>query len=87
VDRLKIDRNFVQDVTSDEEAATVVRAIVQLAHNLHLKVVAEGVETRAHDDFVRNIDCNYAQGFFYSEPLNAAEMTNFMLRQPKYEIA
>jgi diguanylate cyclase (GGDEF)-like protein len=87
VDRLKIDRSFVQEVTSNEEAATVVRAIVQLAHNLHLKVVAEGVETQAHDDFLRNIGCAYAQGFFYSEPLNAAEIAGLMLRQPEYELA
>jgi EAL domain-containing protein (putative c-di-GMP-specific phosphodiesterase class I) len=87
VDRLKIDRSFVQDATSDEEAATVVRAIVQLAYNLHLKVVAEGVETQAHDKFVRDIGCAYAQGFFYSEPLSAAEIDGLMLRQPKCEFA
>ena len=53
VDRLKIDRSFIQDVTSNDETATVVKAIVQLAHNLRLKVVAEGVETEAQDAFVR----------------------------------
>ena len=87
VDRLKIDRSFVLDVTSDEEAATVVRTIVQLAHNLHLEVVAEGVETQAHDDFVRNIGCTYAQGFFYGRPMKAAEMASLMLRQPEWELA
>ena len=87
VDRLKIDRSFVLDVTSDEEAATVVRAIVQLAYNLHLEVVAEGVETQAHDDFVRNIGCTYAQGFFYGKPMKAAEMASLMLRQPEWELA
>jgi diguanylate cyclase (GGDEF)-like protein len=86
VDRLKIDRSFVQDVTSNEEAATVVKAIVQLAHNLHLKVVAEGVETEAHEDFVRKVGCTYAQGFFYSKPLDAAELESLMLRQPEYEL-
>jgi diguanylate cyclase (GGDEF)-like protein len=87
VDCLKIDRSFVQDATSDEEAATVVRAIVQLAYNLHLKVVAEGVETQAHDEFVRDIGCTYAQGFFYSEPLSAAEIEGLMIRQPECELA
>jgi diguanylate cyclase (GGDEF)-like protein len=86
VDRLKIDRSFVQDATSDGEAATVVRAIVQLAYNLHLKVVAEGVETQEHDEFVRSVGCDYAQGFFYGEPLSAAGIAGLMLRQPESEV-
>jgi EAL domain-containing protein (putative c-di-GMP-specific phosphodiesterase class I) len=86
VNRLKIDRSFVQGVPSNQEAATVVMAIVQLAHNLQLKVVAEGVETQAHEDFVRKIDCTYAQGFFYSEPLNAAELASLNSRQTECEL-
>lgn len=87
VDRLKIDRSFVQDVTSNEEAATVVMAIVQLAHNLHLKVVAEGVETQADHAFVRDAGCTYAQGFFYSKPLTDAQMLRLMPHQLECELA
>jgi diguanylate cyclase (GGDEF)-like protein len=86
VDRLKIDRSFVQDVTSDEEAATVVRAIVQLAHNLHLQVVAEGVESQAHEAFVRDAGCTYAQGYLYSQPQTATEMLRLMSRQFESEL-
>jgi predicted signal transduction protein with EAL and GGDEF domain len=87
VDRLKIDQSFIRDVTSNEDTATVVMTIVQLANNLHLKVVAEGVETRAQDAFVRKIGCTYAQGFLYSKPLPAAEMVRLMVRQPECEFA
>jgi c-di-GMP phosphodiesterase len=83
VDRLKIDRSFVQEVTFSEEAASVVKAIVQLAENLHLKVVAEGVETEAHDEFVRSVGCSYAQGFFYSKPLSAADVLQLISSQPE----
>lgn len=73
IDRLKIDRSFVRDVTTDADDAALTTAIIALAHKLGVKVVAEGVETREQQDFLVNAGCDQAQGFFYAKPLDAAE--------------
>jgi len=70
---LKIDRSFVQDVTTDPNAASIAQSIVMLAHNLNLQVVAEGVETSEQADFLRSAGCNLVQGFFFGRPVPAAE--------------
>ena len=71
VDRLKIDKSFVQDVTHDPDDAAIARAIISLGHSLNLRVVAEGVETREQMDFVRRHGCDEIQGYFFSRPLDA----------------
>ena len=71
VDALKIDRSFISRIDSDAETAEIVRIIILLAHGLHLKVVAEGVETQAQADFLRDIGCELAQGYLYSRPVPA----------------
>jgi EAL domain-containing protein (putative c-di-GMP-specific phosphodiesterase class I) len=68
VDRIKVDRSFVADVTHSEDAAAIARTIVTLAHNLRLQVVAEGVETQGHAAFIRDTGCDFAQGFLYGAP-------------------
>jgi len=69
VDALKIDRSFTSRVDTDAETAEIVRIIVMLAHGLHLKVVAEGVETEAQAVFLTEIGCELAQGYLYSKPV------------------
>jgi EAL domain-containing protein (putative c-di-GMP-specific phosphodiesterase class I) len=66
---LKIDQSFVRESQTSEDAATVVSAIIGLARAYHLKVIAEGVETTEQRDFLRSVDCDYFQGYFYSRPL------------------
>jgi diguanylate cyclase (GGDEF)-like protein len=73
IDKLKIDRVFISEIVSRPEDASIVRAIVSLAHSLHLKVVAEGVETLAQLDFLKSADCDEYQGYHFSRPLPAAE--------------
>ncbi len=70
VDTLKIDRAFVSRMDSDEDTHEIVRVIVMLAHNLGLKVVAEGVETQAQLSLLRKIGCECAQGFLFSKPVD-----------------
>ncbi len=72
VDRLKIDQSFVLQSTDDPNAATVVRTIVAMSHNLGIKVIAEGVETVEHLKFLVQRSCDEAQGFFFSRPVAAS---------------
>jgi diguanylate cyclase (GGDEF)-like protein/PAS domain S-box-containing protein len=69
VDRLKIDRSFVNRSAEDPTAAAIVRAIISMAHGLNLKVVAEGVETTDQLDFLLRRRCDEAQGFYFARPM------------------
>ena len=71
IDALKIDRAFVQDLPDGFEDAAIVRSVIQLAHGLNLRVVAEGVETEEQLAFLRAHHCGEVQGFLFSEPLPA----------------
>jgi PAS domain S-box-containing protein len=71
VDTLKIDRSFISNMESDRENREIVRAIIVLAHNLGLKVVAEGTETEEHINLLKQFGCEMAQGYFYSKPVPA----------------
>ena len=80
VDGLKIDRSFVQRLTSrDGNGPAVVRSMISLAANLGILVVAEGVETEAQAAILREFGCTYAQGYLFSRPLPAAELSALLL--------
>jgi diguanylate cyclase len=71
IDKLKIDESFVKEMTSRPEAASIVRAMVSLAHSLNLKVVAEGVETPEQLQLLQQLRCDQYQGFLFSPALPA----------------
>jgi len=73
VDRLKIDRSFVEHIATDSDDAAIVRTIIALGHNLGLKVLAEGVETIEQLGFLRRHGCEEVQGFYFNRPMSAEQ--------------
>lgn len=80
IDTLKIDRSFVKDLPLNDDDIAIVKAILDLATNMNLKVVAEGVENKMQINFLKEYKCQYAQGFWYSKPLSASELTDKLIR-------
>jgi EAL domain-containing protein (putative c-di-GMP-specific phosphodiesterase class I) len=76
IDALKIDRSFVKEATTDPDDAQLVMAIITLAHNLRLKVTAEGVETEEQLRFLQLLRCDEIQGYFFSKPLPADKLAS-----------
>jgi EAL domain-containing protein (putative c-di-GMP-specific phosphodiesterase class I) len=70
---LKIDRSFVQDLSTDPNDAAIVTAIIGMARGLGLGVTAEGVETEAQAGFLRALSCDLVQGFYFGRPMSAAD--------------
>ena len=75
VDKLKIDRSFVRDITKDPDDVTIARAVISLGKSLNMVVVAEGVETQAQLDFLRHEKCDQVQGYYFSRPIPGDQFT------------
>jgi diguanylate cyclase (GGDEF)-like protein len=82
VHELKIDKSFVSDMNRSESSMTIVRSIIQLAHNLSLRVVAEGVEDAETLQALADLGCDLAQGYFASPPLAASELREWFRHEP-----
>ncbi|HEX6161357.1 MAG TPA: bifunctional diguanylate cyclase/phosphodiesterase, partial [Thermoanaerobaculia bacterium] len=78
IDTVKIDKEFLRDVTSDETAAAIVSYVINLAHTLQLRVVAEGVENEEQYTFLRHYACDLMQGYLFSKPLPPDELMTFL---------
>jgi len=83
IDVLKIDRSFVNDIATDEHDEAIVVSIIALAHNLKLRVVAEGVESREQLEYLRRHDCDQIQGYYFSRPVAPLQFEQ-MLRENKH---
>jgi EAL domain-containing protein (putative c-di-GMP-specific phosphodiesterase class I) len=78
---LKLDRSFVNGITIDPDDAALVMAIVSLAHNLRLRVVAEGIETEEQLNFLRLLRCDEGQGYFFSPPQSSEVLEPLLLKK------
>jgi diguanylate cyclase (GGDEF)-like protein/PAS domain S-box-containing protein len=73
INTLKLDKSFMHDIPENANIATIVRSVIQMGHNLHLKVVAEGVENAEQLKFLQAYDCAEGQGYYFSKPVDPSE--------------
>jgi len=78
INTLKIDKSFIMNSTNDEKSATLVKTIINMAKNLDLNIIAEGVEKRSQVDLLRSNDCRTGQGFLFSRPLPVSDITDIL---------
>lgn len=78
VDVLKIDRSFISRLGADASTTSIVHAVIDLAHNLDLQTVAEGVETEGQAQFLRAVGCEWAQGYLYARPMDARSVPDYL---------
>ena len=78
INTLKIDKSFIMNSTNDEKSATLVKTIINMAKNLDLNIIAEGVEKRTQVDLLRSNDCRTGQGFLFSRPLPVSDITDIL---------
>lgn len=81
IDTFKIDRSFIRNVTTNADDACIVHALIGMGKSLHMRVVAEGVETSEQLAFLRDGDCPFGQGYYFGLPLTGAECTNILRRR------
>jgi|GEM_PF-383758 len=84
---LKIDQSFVRDISTSKDDAAIVSAIVAMGHSLGLKVIAEGVETKAQLTYLRKIKCDEMQGYLFSRPVPGHEMTRLLHDKESLELS
>lgn len=83
IDRLKIDRSFVNNISISRSDEVIIESIIAMAQSLNCKVLAEGVETQAQYDFLKHRNCDEVQGFLYSKPITPDEVATYLQKPPK----
>ncbi len=78
ISKLKIDKSFIEDLSSSNDSAIIIKSVIALAHSLNLTVIAEGVETKEQKDFLLKNGCENIQGYLYSKPLPKDELEVFL---------
>ena len=86
IDELKIDKSFVGNMLVDDAGAAIVRSVIELGHNLGLRVVAEGIEQTEVLDALREAGCDEGQGFLMARPMPLADLGRFLRLTPVYDV-
>jgi EAL domain-containing protein (putative c-di-GMP-specific phosphodiesterase class I) len=81
IHRLKIDRSFTVECMRDARTLTIVKAVIEMARALGIRITAEGVETRAQQDWMQQLGCDSAQGYLFSRPLTPEEFARIYVEQ------
>ena len=81
VSTVKIDRSFIMDLPGDKENAVLVQAIIAMAHGLRLEVIAEGVETAEQWEYLKSLDCDFVQGYYFGKPMPQVDFEDFLMTQ------
>jgi len=84
INYLKLDRSFVVDLFKDPDAKSVAKAVVSMAHEINVKVVAEGVETLEQLSFLRNIKCDQVQGYIFCKPVPPERIKEILGRKEEF---
>ena len=82
IDVIKIDRSFIKDIPDNQDDMEITSAVIAMAHNLKLKVVAEGIETAAQLGFLRRQQCDVGQGYLFDKPIPGRELIDSLRRYP-----
>lgn len=83
VDYLKIDRYFIKNISEKNSAQDIIHSIIEMAHSLDLKVVAEGIETKEQLEFLKRLDCDYAQGYYFARPAKKEKIIRWLQQREK----
>jgi diguanylate cyclase (GGDEF)-like protein/PAS domain S-box-containing protein len=83
IDYIKIDQSFVYDLEVNHENSVLCQAIITMAHSLGIKVIAEGIETECQKDMIKNMGCDFGQGYYFSRPLLAEDFEAFLINHNK----
>jgi EAL domain-containing protein (putative c-di-GMP-specific phosphodiesterase class I) len=81
VENLKIDRSFINQIEETKDSLGIVRAIINLAHDLEMTVTAEGVETARQLEQLKYLDCDFAQGYFLGRPMDVDKVTTTIIQE------
>lgn len=77
IDTLKVDMSFVKDIPFQEDACSIVNSIIDLAQNMRILTLAEGIENEQQERYLREHGCHHAQGYFYAKPMNMKDLKTF----------
>lgn len=83
IDKLKIDKSFINEVNSTNYNSSIIKSIITMAHSLNIRVLAEGVESEKQFELLKNCNCDEVQGYYYSAPLTLNEFVEYLIRYNK----
>ena len=83
---LKIDKTFIDDITTDRDDLAICNAIIQMAHSLNIFTVAEGVESKSQLELLNDLGCDFIQGYYYSKPIDIVKLEQFLLSESAFEL-